>query len=564
MRKLRAVERLVAGIAFAMLAGCTGMIAGAGNENGGNGAPVGSGGTASSAGDPSSPDGSGGEVTVAEGIHLPGSPKYYRFIRLTSAQWARSVQDVLHLAAPSGLESTFEGVVAGTTDFTNNELLLDVSSRSWSDFQTASETLADQVTATDSAVANVYATTDAIDFIKTVGRRAYRRPLTDAEVATYKTLFDSGGSMSGTRSAFAKGAALVIRALLQSPYFLYRVELGANGALLDGYEVAAKLSLWLRNTTPSDALLDAASTLTTAEAVASITSAMLGEATATQMMRDFHRQYLHLDRFDTLSKLGVPSYSQALNAEYKESSYLFFDEIFSQNLGLTEILTSTRGFYGPGMAPFYGLSASGSGYVAGDLGAQRAGFFSQLPYLSLNAFNDEPDSIHRGVTVNLDILCAPLGPPAVVIPPVPPLEEGQTNRQRISELTAPCGQACHNAMINPIGFAFEHFDGMGQYRDTENGGLPIDSSGSYYFSEGEKSFKDNVELMKVIASGEQAHLCYSKKLASFALGRDVIVNDMPLLKALAATSMATGGSLKQVMLELVRSDTFRTHVGGQP
>ena len=88
------------------------------------------------------------------------------------------------------------------------------------------------------------------------------------------------------------------------------------------------------------------------------------------------------------------------------------------------------------------------------------------------------------MTLNLDVLCATLGPPATVIPPIPPLEAGQTNRQRIDKLTGTCGQSCHNDMINPLGFAFEHFDGMGQWRDNENGGLAIDSSGSYTFADG--------------------------------------------------------------------------------
>ncbi len=139
---------------------------------------------------------------------------------------------------------------------------------------------------------------------------------------------------------------------------------------------------------------------------------------------------------------------------------------------MKDILTSTKGFMGAGMAKLYGVTPTGSGFTEQDLGSKRVGFFSQLPYLTLNALNDEPDPIHRGVGINLDVLCAPLGPPAAVLPPIPTLMTGQTNRQRITTLTAGCGGACHNQMINPIGFAFEHFDGMGQYRDTENGGWP--------------------------------------------------------------------------------------------
>jgi len=508
--------------------------------------------------------GASGGSTVALGIDLPGSPKYYRFVRLTNAQWAKSVQDILKLPAPSGLKSGFESPVSGTTDFSNNELLLDVNQRSWGDFQTAAEALADQVTASATALAAVYAGTDSVGFIQTLGRRAYRRPLTPAEVNSYSALFATGSAMSGTKSAFAKGASLVIRALLQSPNFLYRTELSPSGSPLSGYEMTAKLSLWLRNTTPSDALLDAAATLSSADAAASLATTLLAEPAAQAVMRQFHGELLHFDRISTISKIGVPSYSEALNAEYQESSYLFFDRIFSQSLGVKDILTSTHAFMGPGMAKLYGVSATGSGYLEQDLGVTRVGFFSQLPYLTLNGLNNDPDPIHRGVSINLDVLCAPLGPPAAQLPPIPPLQSGQTNRQRISTLTGGCGGECHNQMINPVGFAFEHFDGMGQYRDTENGGLPIDSSGSYAFSDGEKTFLDAGGLMQAMANSQQAHLCYSKKLASFALQRDVVPSDLPLVQALAAVSSADQGSVKQVMLALVKNEAFRTHPGVAP
>jgi hypothetical protein len=546
-------------VAVLALGGCTALIGETGTEAG-----VGPG----SSGAASAGNGAGGsgnaEPTTALGIDLPGAPKYFRVIRLTNAQWASSVRDILRLEQPSGLEKTFQNAVSGTTDFSNNELLLDVNQRGWSDYLAAAEKLAEQVTASDAALASVYSGGDAAGFIETLGKRAYRRPLNAAELSSYTTLFEAGSAMSGTKSAFAKGAALVIRSLLQSPHFLYRSELEAGGAALTGYEVAAKLSLWLHGTTPSDALLDAAPSLTNAQAVAAQADAMLAEPAATQVMREYHRELLHFDRFSQISKLGVPSYDEALNDEYQHSSYLFFDNIFAQGLGLREILTSTRGFVGPGMAALYGVPSSGSGFVEQDLGPKRAGYFSQLPYLTLNALNDEPDSIHRGVSLNLDMLCAPLGPPAIVIPPVPPLQPGQTNRQRIDTLTSGCGAACHNAMINPVGFAFEHFDGMGQYRDVENGGLAIDSSGSYTFNEGAKQFEDNAGLLQAMAESEQAHLCYAKKLASFALQRDIVVSDLPWLTELSRVSQLDRASLKRVIVELAKSDAFRVHVGRTP
>ena len=102
----------------------------------------------------------------------------------------------------------------------------------------------------------------------------------------------------------------MIRALLQSPYFLFRTEMGANGAPLTGYEMAAKLSLWLRGTTPSDALLDSAAGLTTADAAATLATTMLGEQTATAVMRQFHGELLHFDRYALISKVNTPSTSR--------------------------------------------------------------------------------------------------------------------------------------------------------------------------------------------------------------------------------------------------------------
>jgi hypothetical protein len=220
------------------------------------------------------------------------------------------------------------------------------------------------------------------------------------------------------------------------------------------------------------------------------------------------------------------------------------------------------------MAAVYGsgITAPSSGYTEQTLGANRIGYFTQLPFLMFWAKNGDPDSIHRGVSMNVDVLCATLGPPSMAIPMLLAKEAGETNRDVVDKTTAGCGQACHNEMINPLGFAFEHYDGMGQYRDTEKditgAALAIDSHGTYSFTDGTKNYSGAPELMQVLANGQQAHMCYAKKLASFALQRDVIDKDMPLLTTLASTSVSSSGSVKQVMLDLVKQNTFRTRFGG--
>lgn len=510
-------------------------------------------------------DGAGGTGFQARPMSLEGAPVYTRFMRLTNEQWENSVTDILRLSAPPGLAQGFEQPVAGATDFTNNEHVLQVSNQLWQSYQLASETVATQVTASPDALTRVYPGTDAAGFIQTLGRRAFRRPLTPEEQQRYQGIFDLGTTTSGNGSAFSKGAALVIRAMLQSPNFLYRTELGESGAPLSGYEVASKLSFWLRNTTPNDALLDAAAAgaLDTPSGIAQYATQMLEEPTAVVVMREFHRQLLDIQRYDTISKIDTPAFDPSLNAEYKQSSFLFFDRIFSEGLGLRDILTTSMGFVGPGMAALYGQNATAGGFELRDLGPERLGYFAQVPYLSLHAFNNEPDSIHRGVTINLDILCADPGPALPDLPPIPALEPDQTNRERITELTGVCGATCHNAYINPVGFAFENFDGMGQKRELDNG-KPVDTSGTYPFAEGSRSFSGASELMQLMADGRQAHACYAKKLAGYSLQRDMVESDLPLIDSLTEVSRNGAGSLKQVMVALSQSPAFYVRAGGTP
>ena len=508
------------------------------------------------------PSGGAGQSTSTNPVGLSGAPLYSRFLRLTNTQWENSVHDILRLTEPTGQSDEFLHAVAGTTDFDNNERVVVVNNSSWADFQTAAEAVAAKVTASDQTLQAVVATTDPATFIKTFGRRAFRRELTAAENTSYLALYTQGSTTLGTQSAFTKGAALVITGMLQSPNFLYRSEMSDNGAALSGYEVAAKLSLWILNTTPSDALLDAAAqgSFDTADAAAAQAKTMLDSDAAVGSIGEMHSQLYKIPLLDTITKDNVQGYSDGLKAEFTIAATSFFDYIYRQNLGVREILTTNVGFAGPLLAALYGVKVSGSGVQQVAL-SDRAGWYSQAPYLTQWGINNDPDSIHRGVRINLDTLCLELGPPAAVLPSVPALQANQSNRQRYEALTTACGSPCHTVYINPLGFAFENYDGIGRYRSTDNG-QPVDTSGSYPFVEGTQSYSGASELMQEIANGSQAHQCWSKRLASYALERDIVDAERPMVDALGAVSQASGGSLKQVMLALVKSDAFRTHVGG--
>ncbi|HEY3254325.1 MAG TPA: DUF1592 domain-containing protein, partial [Polyangiaceae bacterium] len=401
---------------------------------------------------------------------------------------------------------------------------------------------------------------DAAGLVRALGRRAFRRPLGDDEASKYQDIFALGERLYG--AGFANGAALVIRAMLQSPHFLYRTELGSAGDPLSAFELASKLSFWLLDTTPSDALLDAAAAgkLDKDEQLVASVREMLEDPRALSVMRDFHGQLLRVQSLSEISKFGVPEYDPTINPELVLASNAFFDLVFGQNYGLRELLTSKQAFVGAGLAPLYRVAAPATGLELRDVGPARSGFFMQVPFLMHWSYNTEPDSIQRGIQMQAAMLCGPQRTPPAAIPPVPAIVPGQTNRERLSQLTGSCGSNCHR-YIDPLGFALENFDGLARKRELDSG-RPIDTTGSYPLAEGIEPFVDGNDLMRVLAGSAQVHTCYSKQMTSYALGRDMMESDRPLLESLGAVSRTQ--SLKELILALVRDPAFRTRKEGQP
>jgi Protein of unknown function (DUF1592)/Protein of unknown function (DUF1595)/Protein of unknown function (DUF1588)/Protein of unknown function (DUF1585)/Protein of unknown function (DUF1587) len=558
--------------ASALAFGCSGEVAMSDGELGGNtvGAPTGSAGpviapTGSSTTTGSLPTLEPGAPPPPPNFNLNGMPLYSRAIPLTNAQWARSVQDVLKLPEAPTQANSFLAPVGGFTTFLNNERVLEVSNDLRESYQLAAKEVADSV-GTDANIARIAAGQDATAFIATLGRRAYRRPLTTEETARYQAIYDVGTELAaGTGTAFTKGAKLVVEAMIQSPNFLYRTELGTAGQPLTGYEVAAKLSLWLLGTTPSDALLDQAKSgmLDTPDGISSVAASMIGNAAATATMTEMHSQLLKLSRMLNVVKF-TEDYKPATNNELMEASLLFFDRVYESGLGLKEVLTGTQGYMGPEMAKLYGLPApSGNAMKLQDFGPSRPGFFSQVPNLVVNGDDIHSDAIHRGVPILQDILCANLKPPEFAVPPTPAPVPGQNDRERIEHHSGKgtCGESCHSNYINPLGYAFESFDGLGRERTTDQG-RPIDAVASYPFVDGMKTFDGPVELMEVVANSAEAHKCYARNILSFGLQRDITSADQAEIDALAAISQSGVGSIKDMVKEFVKNPVFRVRSSG--
>jgi hypothetical protein len=538
---------------LALAAACSGDIGepdGAGSIGNGPGQP----------GDPNLPGGGPG----GDGLTLDGQPIRSRFVRLTHEQWEQTVRDLLQLPSLPGLSSGFTGDPPGGT-FSNNERKLFVTAGLWGDYQRAAETLSQQVTRDAQALARITGgTTVAATFVNTFGRRAFRRPLTAAEEQKYQVVFTNGATIFKSGNAFTDGVQLVIETMLQSPSFIYRTELGTDGQPLSPFEVASKLSFLLRNTMPDDALLTAAESgqLSTPEGLGARAQTMLDAMPASLVFQRFHAELFGLDRYRAIEKdtAVFPKYTPSLNDDLMQADTLFFNAIFSQGQGLREILQSQVAFVNEAIAPLYGLSAQGSAFKQVQLGPDRPGFYTRTGFLTLNANLRDPDIIHRGVDINRRMLGAPsLSPPAgIVIPPLPAPMPGQTNRERVTAHTGKgtCGEGCHGVYINPIGFAFENFDAMGGPRPTDQG-KPVDTSSEYDFADGTKSFSGAPELMQVMAEEAQVHGSYAGHLAEFTLARDVDESDRAFVQGIQKASMTPSSSIKQIVLSIVESPSFR-------
>jgi len=501
-------------------------------------------------------------------------PQTSRYPRLSHVQWENTVQDLFSLPAPTGFSALFIGdPISG--GFDNNSEALKVGATLWTDYQRAAEKVADLVAADPALLAKIVPEVDgdsdakALAFITAFGRRAYRRPLTADELTRHLDVFHLGIATPGTLEAFPAGVRLVVQSMLQSPFFLYRVEAtdtedGSGRIRLSSHELANKLSYMLWNTMPDAALFAAADAdlLATTAGVAAQATRMLEDPRAHTMVAAFHYQLLAVDHYSDVYKDPVkfPGFDPAMNGMMAKETMMFIEEVvFKQNGDLATLLTAPYTFVNAALAPLYGVAGQfGDEFVKVELDpTQRAGVMTQLGFLASNAGAFENDPIHRGVFMNLQLLCTGLPPPPNMVPPLPPPVDGETLRERITRHTGKgtCGEGCHGYLINPIGFAFEHYDPLGRWQ-TMDAGKPVNAADEFNFAAGVQQFDGAVELAQLMADSDEAHRCYVGHLLEYGYARGPQKADAALIQRIADGSRAGTHSIKQIILELTQSDAF--------
>ena len=512
--------------------------------------------------------GGGGGPGVEQDTHLVTS----RFPRLSHPQWENTVQDLFRLAEPPGLATSFDADPP-LGRFDNSTARLTMTSGLWQDYQRAAETMAERITADAEAMARIVPTdlpddARARGFVESFGARAFRRPLTAAEADRYATLFAGASNHYDGLDEFTAGVRITISAMMQSPHFLYRSELASDARggniQLSGHEMASRLSYAFWNTMPDDALFAAAAAgeLDTVDGVRAQALRMFDDPRTRASFTHFHEQMFELREYDDLDKntTRFPEWRRDVGRMMRTEIELFLDSVvFDDDGTIGDLLTSTRTFVNDELAAIYELEGDfGDDFVEVELDARtRAGFLTRLGFLTRNSTLTEPDPIHRGVFVNLDILCRPLS----AVPNLPDnlMFVGETNRERIESVTGPgtCAEGCHGTIINPIGFSMEHYDAIGRYR-TEDNGYPVDASSTYVFPDGRSLTFDNaVELSQLLAAEPDPHACYVGNLLEYFYGREVDESKFALVTEMTDLSLGANASIRELVASIVTSQSFR-------
>ncbi|MEE2787730.1 MAG: DUF1588 domain-containing protein [Myxococcota bacterium] len=386
-------------------------------------------------------------------------------------------------------------------------------------------------------------------FIERFGRRAWRRPLDAEEAERLSALAQYGRTIAD--GGLSRGVSLVIEALLQSPNFLFRIEVGTpeletNGwRPLTSYEMASRLSFFLWRTTPDDTLLDAAENgdLLDETEIGRQVDRMLADPRSENAFWTFFEQWLHLDELKTLVRdpLRHPTFNGIRRAAMMTDARAFIRAIvWEEEASFTEIFAR----------PFT---------IDGDVDdTRRAGILTHPSWLAVTSKPNMTSPIHRGVFVREQLLCMALPPPppeAMVVAPDP--DPNLTTREIFELHTADAACAGCHSLIDPIGLGFENFDEMGRWRVEENG-HPINATGMVIATvDMDGPFEGAAQLADRLAESAQVHECIVTQVFRYAAGRGETAADACTIQQLVHRFADDGFNFKALVRAVATHTAFR-------
>ena len=399
-------------------------------------------------------------------------------------------------------------------------------------------------------------------FIQNFGKRAFRRPLTDVETQKWLKV---GKDAAQLGTSAAKGMEAITSGLLQSPYFLYRIETNKLDAAsqrlkYDGLSMATRLAYLLTGHSPSEALLAsaAAGELDTVEGVKAAATPLLKDANAVDRMAAFFNDYSRADLVLVAQKSAdmFPTFNATLQNSMLQATQLFIKNIvLAPGADVRSFYDSDQTFVDKTLAPIYGVSAPATGFAQIKLGPEtgRAGILGQAAVLAGHSQPDHNSPTRRGVFISGTFMCRePKPPPPGVLTDLPK-DPTMTTRQKLDvHRTDPSCKSCH-ALFDPLGFGLEHFDSIGKYRATEDG-LTIDATGKL---DG-VAFDGAAQLGAAFRQNEDAMTCMMSNFYRHANGVADAESDFEQIDALAKKLATTNYVWRDFVAEFVVSDAFRS------
>jgi hypothetical protein len=560
MPKFGRLPEVAAALALAAF-GCTGQVPGGEPPE----TDPGTGGVGQGGKGPGGGGAGGGNVA-------PGDPGHAVFRRLSRTEYNNTIRDLLgDTSNPANAFSP--DLEVGRSGYRGAG---SVATNDASDLLTVTEKLADDASKrldqlmpckplpTDAAAQD----TCAKQFVTAFGKRAFRRPLTADENAGL------AGFYAGQRTGgldFPNSMRMLISAILLSPQFLYRWEVPAKGQLRDGnlvryssYEMASRLSYLFWASMPDDtafALADK-NKLGTLDEIEAESRRLLKDPKAKEAISDFFTQWLRTTELATTPKDDkvYPSFTPELaRSMMAETASFVGNAVIDGDGKLSTIFTSASSFVDANLAKLYNQpGVTGTTLVPATLNAaERGGILTQGSFLAQHASSDESNPVRRGKLVADRVLCVEPPPPPDVVPDIEKPMPNVSVRERFEKHDInPCAAACHK-LFDPIGYAFENYNGIGAYQ-TQDGGKAVNATGTIKMDGKDVPFKNALELGARFGESKQVADCMARQFLRYSLRRKEDAGDEPSLSAALGAASKQSNNLRELLVAFTKTRAF-TH-----
>ena len=412
--------------------------------------------------------------------------------------------------------------------------------------------------------------------VATLARRAYRRPVTDADVSELMQYYEDGA-----KDGFEAGVRSALTGLLASPFFLYRAEVLPSGVKagapysIGDLELASKLSFFIWNTIPDDELLQVATagTLKDPAMLDRQVKRMLADPRSITLAGNFLHQWLDMKRLDEIvpdsSVFPYASFRSDPRDDFRTELTLFADSVFREDRSVVDLLSASHTFINERLALHYGITdVKGARFRRVELPqSPRWGLLGKGAVLMAAAYPNRTSPVLRGAFVLKHIVGVPPANPPMEVPTLDEKDIGTTKALTVREMIAkhrasPQCASCH-AVMDPLGLALENFDATGMWRDRDRyAGQTIDASG--VLPDGTKVNGPDDLRKALLRRPEQFAQTFVEGLLTYATGRPAQHADMPTVRRIVKAAAADNYRFSTIVQAVVKSDQFRMRRAPQP